>query len=172
MSVNGAMKLEFPPTSPFSLASFGIADVGGNSSFIAPFTDIRCINQNGSPIAGCVPSGPSVSISNKFPFTVPPAGSAVDFGFFEPFSLNVLDPNFRVPYAMNYNLTIQRETPGKMIVSVGYVGSVARHLESTHELNPGINAAGCSANPDRKSTRLNSSHGDISYAGSCFTKKK
>src|SRR6267378_2588714 len=132
---------------PFSLASFGIADVGGNSSFIAPFTDIRCINQNGSPIAGCVPSGPSVSISNKFPFTVPPAGSAVDFGFFEPFSLNVLDPNFRVPYAMNYNLTIQREIPGRMIVSVGYVGALARHLYNTHELNPGINPAGCAATP-------------------------
>jgi len=156
---------------PFSLASFGIADVGGNSSFIAPFTDIRCINQNGSPIAGCVPSGPSVSISNKFPFTVPPAGSAVDFGFFEPFSLNVLDPNFRVPYAMNYNLTIQRETPGKMIVSVGYVGSVARHLESTHELNPGINAAGCAANPACVANRGNQPvffPGNFRYPGNIF----
>jgi hypothetical protein len=134
---------------PFSLQTHGIADAGGNSSFIAPFTDIRCINQSGNPIAGCVPSGSatSASIPNKFPFTTPAAGSAVNFGFFEPMTLNVLDPNFRVPYAMNYNLTIEREIPGRTIISVGYVGAVARHLESTHELNPGLDPATCAANP-------------------------
>ena len=134
---------------PFSMQSHGIGDVGGNSSFIAPYTDIRCIDQNGNPITGCVPSGsaPSASIANKFPFVTPGAGSAVNFGFFEPMTLNVLDPNFRVPYAMNYNLTIEREIPGRTIFSVGYVGAFARHLESTHELNPGINPAACAANP-------------------------
>src|SRR2546429_6508045 len=33
-------------------------------------------------------------------------------------------------------------------------------------------AAGCAAAPDRKSTRLNSSHGYISYAVFCLKKKK
>ena len=156
---------------PFSLASHGIADAGGNPSFIAPYTDIKCISQTGAAIAGCVPSGPSVSIPNKFPFTVPPAGSAVDFGFFEPLSLNVLDPNLRVPYAMNYNLTIEREMPGRMIVSVGYVGSVARHLESTHELNPGINPAGCAANPACIKNRGNQPKlfpGNFNFPGNIF----
>jgi len=128
---------------PFALQTFGIADAGGNPSFIAPFTDIKCVDHNGNPIAGCTPSGPSVSIANKFPFAPPAPGSPVDFTFFEPMSLNLLDPNFRVPYAMNYNLTVQREIPGRMIVSVGYVGAVARHLESTNELNPGVNPTGC-----------------------------
>jgi hypothetical protein len=132
---------------PFSLATGGIADAGGNASLIDPFTDIKCIDQNSKPIAGCVPSGPSVSISNKFPFAPPAAGSAVNFGFFEPMTLNVLDPNFRVPYAMNYNLTVERELPGKQILSVGYVGALGRHLENTHELNPGLNPAGCAALP-------------------------
>jgi hypothetical protein len=130
---------------PFSLATGGIADAGGNASLIDPFTDIKCIDQNSKAIAGCVPSGANVSISNKFPFAPPAAGSAVNFGFFEPMTLNVLDPNFRVPYAMNYNLTIERELPGKQIFSVGYVGSLGRHLENTHELNPGLNPAGCAA---------------------------
>jgi Carboxypeptidase regulatory-like domain len=156
---------------PFSLASNGIADVAGNPSFIAPFTDIKCVDQNGKAIAGCVPSGPSVSIPNKFPFTVPAAGSAVDFGFFESFSLNVLDPNLRVPYAMNYNLTIQRELPGRMIASVGYVGSVARRLQSTHELNPGINPAGCAANPTCVANRGNQPvrfPGNFNFPGNIF----
>ena len=59
-------------------------------------------------------------------------------------SLNVLDPRFAVPYSVNYNLTIQRELPGQMILSVGYVGSQGRHLERAFELNPAIPGA-CAA---------------------------
>jgi hypothetical protein len=156
---------------PFSLGTGGIADAGGNPSLINPFTDIKCIDQNSKPIAGCVPSGPSVSIANKFPFAPPAAGSAVDFSFFEPMSLNVMDPNFRVPYAMNYNLTVQRELPGKTIFSVGYVGSLGRHLENTQELNPGINPAGCAANPVCVANRGNQPRrfpGNFKYPGNIF----
>lgn len=118
---------------PFALGSGGIADspVFGNPSFAAPFTDVST----------------GVSIPNKFPFTPAPAGSNVDFTFFEPFSLNLLDPNFSVPYAINDNVTVQRELPGQMVLSVGYVGSFGRHLERAFDLNPGINPAGCAATP-------------------------
>jgi hypothetical protein len=118
---------------PFALGSGGIADspVFGNPSFAAPFTDVST----------------GVSIGNKFPFTPAPAGSPVDFTFFEPFSLNLLDPHFSVPYAINDNLTVQRELPGQMVLSVGYVGSFGRHLERAFDLNPGINPAGCAATP-------------------------
>ena len=118
---------------PFALGSGGIADspVFGNPGFAAPFTDVST----------------GVSIANKFPFTPAPAGSNVDFTFFEPFSLNLLDPHFSVPYAINDNLTIQRELPGQMVLSVGYVGSFGRHLERAFDLNPGINPAGCAATP-------------------------
>lgn len=158
---------------PFSLATGGIADAGGTASFMAPFTDIRCVDQNGGAIAGCVPSGTatSASIPNKFPFTAPAAGSAVDFTRFEPMTLNVLDPNFKVPYAMNYNLTIEREIPSRIILSVGYVGAVARHLESTHELNPGINPAGCAANPVCVANRGNQPKffpGNFNFPGNIF----
>jgi hypothetical protein len=136
---------------PFSQTSNGIADVKGVPAFIAPFTDARCISQTGSAIA-CSPlsstGGPTpASIPNKFPFIRPAAGSAVNFTIFEPMFLNVSDPNTRVPYAMNYNLTLQRELSGRMILSVGYVGALGRKLESTQELNPGRNAAGCALIP-------------------------
>jgi hypothetical protein len=113
---------------PFSLSDAGIGDVGGSPTFAAPFTDISG--------AGSIP--------NKYPFTPPPAGSKVDFTFFAPMSLNVLDPKFAVPYSVNYNLTIQRELPGQMILSVGYVGSQGRHLERAYELNPSLPGA-CAA---------------------------
>jgi hypothetical protein len=140
---------------PFSVTSGGISDVGGNPSFASPFTDIST----------------GASTSNKYPFTPPPAGSAVDFGFFEPFSLNLIDPKYAVPYAMNYNLTIQREIPGQMILSVGYVGSQGRHLERAFELNPNLNPGTCAANPTCISQRFNlgfASPGTFKYDPTVF----
>ncbi len=115
---------------PFALIDSGIGDIGGSPSFSTPFNDI----------AG------RATLANKYPFTPPPAGSNVDFPFFEPFSLNVLDPRFAVPYSINDNLTIQRELPGQMILSVGYVGSFGRHLERAYELNPALPGA-CAPQP-------------------------
>jgi hypothetical protein len=122
---------------PFSLSDGGIGDVGGSPQFANPFTDIA-----GRPIG----TGGTPTLTNKYPFTPPAAGSAVDFTFFEPMSLNVLDPRFAVPYSVNYNLTIQRELPGQMILSVGYVGSQGRHLERAFELNTSTPGA-CAAEP-------------------------
>jgi len=124
---------------PFSLIDGGIGDVGGSPSFINPFTDIA-----GRAVGTTGPGNDS--IPNKYPFTPPPAGSNVDFSFYEPMSLNVLDPRFAVPYSVNYNLTVQRELPGQMILSVGYVGSQGRHLERAFELNPATPGA-CAAQP-------------------------
>jgi hypothetical protein len=139
---------------PFALTDFGAGDVGGIPSLASPFNSVNpaavtFTNYNGvlaaKPITTTTVN--SAVVPQKYPFFPPPAGSNVAFGFFEPMSLNVLDPRFAVPYAVNYNLTMQRELPGQMILSVGYVGSQGRHLERAFEQNPGINPAGCAANP-------------------------
>jgi hypothetical protein len=117
---------------PFSQSSDGIGDVGGNPSFASPFTDIAT----------------GQSIPNKFPFVTPAKGSPINFSNYF-LDLNVVNPNFTAPYAMNYNLNIQRELPMSMILQVAYVGSQGRHLETTYEGNP-ITPAGqaaCAANP-------------------------
>jgi hypothetical protein len=121
---------------PFSVASLGSLDVGGTSSFAAPYTDM---------VTGA-------SIPNKFPFTPPKAGSQVNFGFFEPLILKVFPPNLTTPSAYNYNFTVQRELPAATIVQVGYVGHQGRHLEQRYELNPPGQAPGvnptCAADPN------------------------
>jgi hypothetical protein len=119
---------------PFSLSTAGIANVGGSPSFANPFRDI----QTGRTIA------------SPFPFTPPRAGAAVDFTPFEPFSLNVFDPRFAVPYSQNYNLTVERELPGQFVLSIGYVGSVGHRLTKVVEQNPAGNESGnaiCAATP-------------------------
>lgn len=46
-----------------------------------------------------------------------------------PYPLNVagLSPEGKIPTVYNYNLSVQRELPGKLLVDVGYVGTQTRH---------------------------------------------
>jgi hypothetical protein len=113
---------------PFGLSSNGIADNGLSPSFGNPWSDV----------AG------RGSINNKFPFTPPALGSNVDFTFFEPLSINTNSPTLSTPYAMNYNLTISREFAGNSVLSLGYVGSLGRHLYRAYEADP-ITLAGAAA---------------------------
>jgi hypothetical protein len=118
---------------PFSIISYGAAGVGGSPSFANPYADIA--------------GGPSAA--NPYPFTPAPKGSAVNFSQFYPLDISVTNPNFTDPYAMNFNLNIQRELPGAMILQVGYVGAQGRRLELAYEGNP-ISPAGqaeCAADP-------------------------
>ncbi len=73
----------------------------------------------------------------------------MNFSQFEPLSISTVNPNLTDAYAMNYNLNIQRELPGQMILQVGYVGAQGRHLDMVYEGNP-ISPAGtaeCAADP-------------------------
>lgn len=121
-------------TPPFGIASNGIGDIGGRVNFANPWT---------------TPTG-STTIANKFPFTPPnPGNSTFDFSFFEPMSINTNSPTLSTPYSMNFNLNIQREFSGSTVLSVGYVGSLGRHLYRAYEGNP-ITAAGqaaCAVDP-------------------------
>ena len=114
---------------PFSLTSSGIGDVGGRPSFANPFVDIAT----------------GRTLANKFPFTPATPGSTnVNFSSYLPLSINTVSPNFTSPYAMNYNLNVQRELPGSMVLQLGYVGAQGRHLILDYEGNP-ISLAGQAA---------------------------
>ena len=108
---------------PFGLTSFGAGDfpVGGTPTFKDPWTDI----------------GGGGTVANKFPFTPFPLGSAVDFtNLFEPLSLSTVSPSVSTPYAMNFNLNIQREFAGNTVFSIGYVGALGRKLFRAYEGDP------------------------------------
>jgi hypothetical protein len=75
----------------------------------------------------------------------------VNFSFFYPMILKVFDPNLTTPSAYNYNFTIQHELPSSMVVQVGYVGHMGRHLEERVSIDPAGQAPGvnpvCAAEP-------------------------
>ncbi|MDE3201061.1 MAG: TonB-dependent receptor [Acidobacteriota bacterium] len=107
---------------PFGLGSNGIASyvTGSVPSFTDPYSDVAGLG----------------SVSTPFPYVPPAAGdTSIDFTEFYPMSLNTFTNNYQMPAAMNYQLTIQRELPSSQVLSIGYVGSVGRHLERNYEQN-------------------------------------
>lgn len=134
---------------PFALIDFGAADAGGSPSFAAPFTSINptTLTVGGAP-------APAVSIANKYPFTPAKAGQAVNWPFFEPFSLNVVDPRFNTPYIMNRQLSVQYQFTPSILGTFGYVGSDGRRLEGVVETAP-YSASACLATPGCVAGRAN-----------------
>lgn len=125
--------LEDPPN---VFVSHGATDAGGSPGFANPFQDVT--------------NNAAVSESNPFPYTVPPPGSAINWGgLYSQLQLATFDPNYSVPYTYNFNLNIQRSLTSSLLLQLGYVGSLSHRLASWHEGDP-VTAAGhaaCLANP-------------------------
>ena len=82
-----------------------------------------------------------------FPYIIPAPGSAAaknfDFSPYLPLVSSLgYDTHNSLPYGIDYNLTIQRQLSGSLLLSLGYVGTLGRKLLSITEANP-ANAAEC-----------------------------
>jgi hypothetical protein len=89
------------------------------------------------------------SETNPFPYSLPKPGSMLDWANYVELGMSSFGANYDVPYVYNFNLNIQRQLPGNMVMQIGYVASVGHHLVTTYDADP-ITAAGhaaCLANP-------------------------
>ncbi len=115
-------------TPPFGTTTEGAQSLGA-PQFADPFSDLNN--------AGSVP--------NPFPYKFPVKGQNIDFGALEPiYNISTFAGNFRAPYAENFQLSIEREFPSKVVARFSYVGSVARQNQITTNANP-ITQAGHAA---------------------------
>lgn len=105
---------------PNFLESRGAADFGGSPGFENPFSDV---------------SGGG-SEPNVFPYARPAAGSALDWASYATLDGSSIDPQYSTPYVYNFNLNIQRQLPGNMVLQLGYVGSVGHRLATTFDADP------------------------------------
>lgn len=117
---------------PFGISSAGIRDVYSGvkdkPTFANPYKDINT----------------GVTITNPFPVAFPKPG-ATNIAFTNnPLYLSGYAPGYKVPYAENFQLSIERELPGQSVLTMSYVGSVGRHNQDTIEGNP-VTAAGHAA---------------------------
>jgi hypothetical protein len=108
--------------------SFGASDFGGTPSFANPFVDVST----------------GQAEPNPFPYVYPAAGTQLNWPNYAELSISTYPKNYTVPYIYNFNLNIQRELPGNMVLQLGYVGSVGHKLVRAYEADP-ITAAGHSA---------------------------
>ena len=51
---------------------------------------------------------------------------------------NAVYDDFKTPYLYQYNLTIQRQLPGRVVGSIAYVGSTGRHIVARYDANTPI----------------------------------
>jgi hypothetical protein len=87
------------------------------------------------------------SQGQRFPFTFPtpgsPANKTLDYSVYLPLSASPgYDIHNRLPYAEDYNLTIQRELSKSTVLTAAFVGTQGHKLISQYAANPG-NAALC-----------------------------
>ncbi len=75
---------------------------------------------------------------NGFPSR--PPSSTASFAASEPLGstggIYLVDPHLRTPYVYQYNLNIQQQLPGGMVLETGYVGFDAHKLTSLVDINP------------------------------------
>lgn len=116
---------------PFLFGSRGAADLGGSPGFQNPFSDV----------AGRA----ALSETNPFPYNRPAPGAALDWpDNYAELQLSQPGTGYLPPYAYNFNLNVQRALTSKMVMQVGYVGSLGRKLARTFEGDP-VTAAGHAA---------------------------
>ncbi|HEY4356535.1 MAG TPA: carboxypeptidase regulatory-like domain-containing protein [Acidobacteriaceae bacterium] len=115
-------------TPPFGISSNGVRDYnGGVPTFADPYKDIT---------TGALACGSGCG--NKFPYIPPTAGQASKdtFAAGEPLDISTYGSGFRAPYAENFQLSVEREFPSRVVARVSYVGSLARHNQITYDGNP------------------------------------
>ncbi|MGA7908203.1 MAG: hypothetical protein WCA16_12415, partial [Candidatus Sulfotelmatobacter sp.] len=124
---------------PFSLASTGAGAQGTSSNFADPYNSVNTAN-----VTVGTRTFPTVNGTNPFPFTPPAVGTSPSFAPFEPIGFNevIYDPGLVSPRATNYNLNVQYQVSKSTVATIGYVGSIGRHLEGAYNLNPAGQAPG------------------------------
>lgn len=77
---------------------------------------------------------------NVPPYTVSPANPFTNLDWSRQTPISGAGSVFRgnkTPYTMSANLTIDRQLGAKMLMSLGYTGSLSRHLLAVHSVSPG-----------------------------------
>src|SRR5262249_25028447 len=106
---------------------------------------------------------------NPFPFVSAKPGDKFDFTTVAPVSITRLDPNFRTPYAYQYDFQIQYQFARDWVADAAYVGSQGRKLENRRDINYAVLMPGASVfnEPQRNVYNLNNPQDD-QFFGAVF----
>jgi hypothetical protein len=99
----------------------------------------------GTPFVGALTG---TNYIQQFPVNVPPYNVSptnpdpnVDWSRYTPISgAGSVYPHNKTPYTMSANLTVERQLSSNTVLSIGYIGSLSRHLLAVHSVSPGVPA--------------------------------
>jgi hypothetical protein len=74
--------------------------------------------------------------------------------FYLPLQVISMNPSFTSGYIQQWNTNVQRELPGKVVLTVGYLGNKGTHLHVNEQLNPSIYIPGQSTTGNVDSRRI------------------
>ena len=80
-------------------------------------------------------------------------------------SQTTLNNNMRSPLTYQFNLAVQQQLPAGFALTVGYAGSLSRHLYALDALNPVVSSTGVRLNAARGIITYFDNAGDSSYHG-------
>ncbi len=101
----------------------------------------------GNPVFDTLPNPPSTLTPTLYYGNL--ATIASTQGVLYPVSVNSFAKSGEIPTTYNWNLSIQHQLPGQMLLDAGYAGSISRHLAGTWNLNrPGFGTAWLPQNQD------------------------
>ncbi len=76
-----------------------------------------------------------------------------NYQFVLPFAGGVLNPASKVAYTQDYNATVEQQLPGKISMSLAYVGNHALHVMGSRALNPALPVAGVTSTVANENAR-------------------
>ncbi len=129
------------------------------------------------PVSGTIggvtsnaPFSSSVSYSNA---SAPiPVGSLLASALTNGLAIGSVNPNFRNAYTQTYNLNVQQQLPGGIVTSLGYYGSVGRHLRARTNRNQPVNGGArpylklSATSPIARGAASNSNIAEVNSVGS------
>ena len=93
-------------------------------------------SQRTGMVSSVVTGVPQDTLTNPFPVGIlRPVGNSQGLGTFLGQTFNFSDPNRVVPWTHQFSLEVQRELPGRVLLTVGYVGSRIRGLSVAKGFN-------------------------------------
>jgi outer membrane receptor protein involved in Fe transport len=137
-TIRGGFGLFYNPMEQLVLEQFSAEPPFGISAFLSsPLFNTPYLSQSGTQApnngGGIITQTPSTPCFD-------PAGPAgcVDWSLFRPILLyGEFQPHLRTQYAVQYNLTIERQLTSDMLLRVAYVGTQAHHLLASQDLDYG-----------------------------------
>jgi hypothetical protein len=146
------------PESELTLQFLGAAPYGAQVVAIGSTNDTMPYQTSSTPLA-----------QNPFPFTPAKPGSPFDFTTVAPVSITRMDPNFKTPYAYQYDFQIQYQLANNWLADAAFVGSQGRRLEDRRDIDPAQIMPGATNlnEPQRNVFNLNNPQ-DAAYGGAVF----